>query len=136
MIYQVDMGVSTQMGMPRIIKDSVVDTAEPRNLFDSDFDAETQVLPESRPETQLTPVLVSIAKLRLAKVASAVLKLVTTAAPVAYSEVIHLDRRIMQVFLRLPEPCKFSSLADEVLDPPNLVCQVKIRLLCHRLSES
>ncbi|CAG9983173.1 unnamed protein product [Clonostachys byssicola] len=85
LIYQIDMGVSTQLKMPKLIKDSIVDTREPSNLFDTDFGPETIVLPESRPESQLTPILITISKNRLASVSSKVLDAVTSKEPIPYA---------------------------------------------------
>jgi len=38
MIIQIDFSISTQLGLPRLVRESQSDTAEPRNLKDSDFD--------------------------------------------------------------------------------------------------
>ncbi|MCJ1391744.1 hypothetical protein MMC18_004609 [Xylographa bjoerkii] len=66
-IVQLDFSIATQMGLPRLIKESQTNTAEPRNLEDSDFDELTE-LPPSRPETEVTPTLYTLAKLRIISV--------------------------------------------------------------------
>lgn len=48
MIVQLDFSISTQLGLPRLVKESQTNTAEPRNLYDSDFDEHTAELPASR----------------------------------------------------------------------------------------
>ncbi len=45
MIVQLDFSISTQLGLPRLVKESQTNTAEPRNLYDSDFDEHTAELP-------------------------------------------------------------------------------------------
>lgn len=65
-VYCLDVVVSGQIGLPRMIRDQQVDTEMPRNLFDSDFDEDTTILPPSRPDTELTPILYGIAKCRVA----------------------------------------------------------------------
>jgi hypothetical protein len=71
-ILQLDWSVSAQLGLPRLIRGTHVDTAEPRNLYDSDFDEDTteSEMPISRPETEVTPTLYVLAKFRLLSVGS------------------------------------------------------------------
>uniref|UniRef100_A0A0B7JUX7 Transcription factor domain-containing protein n=1 Tax=Bionectria ochroleuca TaxID=29856 RepID=A0A0B7JUX7_BIOOC len=96
------MGVSTQLKMPKLIKDSIVNTREPSNLFDTDFGPETTVLPESRPESQLTPILITISKNRLATVSSKVLDAVTSKEPMPYARVLELDSMLTKrLFIQL-----------------------------------
>ena len=56
------------MGLPRLIKENQTDIAEPRNLADSDFNELMAELPASRPETEVTPILYILAKLRILSV--------------------------------------------------------------------
>ena len=44
-IVQVDLRLSSQMGLPRLLKSQQSDTSEPRNLLDSDFDDTSTELP-------------------------------------------------------------------------------------------
>ncbi|VUC27729.1 unnamed protein product [Clonostachys rosea] len=134
LIYQIDMGISTQLKMPKLIKDDIVDTREPSNLFDADFGPDTMVLPESRPESQLTPILITISKNRLASVSSKVLDDVTSKEPMPYARVLELDGMLTKVFQELPACCKFTSIEDSLLDPPNLTCQrLFIQLVYHHI---
>ncbi|KAJ8130990.1 hypothetical protein O1611_g2641 [Lasiodiplodia mahajangana] len=61
-IIEIDLGISAQMGVPRLIKPAQVDTEEPCNLLDSDFDRNTESIPPSRPESDLTPYALSYCK--------------------------------------------------------------------------
>lgn len=54
-LYQANLIFASQMGLPSILKDNQIDTEEPHNLADSDFDEGTTELPPSRPETEVTP---------------------------------------------------------------------------------
>ena len=67
-IFQIDVGFSALAGLPRMIKPHQCDTEEPRNLLDSDFDETITVLPQSRPESEITPVLFLLAKDRIISV--------------------------------------------------------------------
>ena len=50
------------MGLPRSAIDRHIDTKQPRNLRDCDFDEDTTEMPPSRPETEWTPILPLIAR--------------------------------------------------------------------------
>ncbi|GKT96755.1 fungal specific transcription factor domain protein [Colletotrichum tofieldiae] len=60
-----DLRLSNQIALPRLLKLQQYGTAEPRNLLDTDFNDSTVKLPPSRPETEVTPVLNSLAKGRI-----------------------------------------------------------------------
>lgn len=60
-----DSLISSQMGMPRMISDWQCDTAEPRNLNDTDFDENTAQLPLSRPESETTSASGCISRMRM-----------------------------------------------------------------------
>ncbi|RMJ22730.1 fungal specific transcription factor [Aspergillus sp. HF37] len=67
-IVQLELRLSSQMALPRLLKlQQYYDTAEPRNVLDADFDETTVELPPLRPETEVTPVLYSLAKSRIDK---------------------------------------------------------------------
>ncbi|KAH7317010.1 hypothetical protein B0I35DRAFT_434398 [Stachybotrys elegans] len=123
-IYQADMASCAQLGMPRLIRDSIVDTREPRNLFDEDFSADTTILPTSRPETHLTPILITIVKQRFSEVCSEILDLVTSRSQPSYESIMEVDQKLSQTQQRLPERCRFRSMTDSILDSPSLVFQL------------
>lgn len=62
LLAQIDLLASTQFGLSRIITKSQTDTAESRSLVNDDFDEETDALPASRPDIDLTPMLYVIVK--------------------------------------------------------------------------
>ncbi|KAH8759318.1 hypothetical protein F5883DRAFT_681775 [Diaporthe sp. PMI_573] len=84
MVVQIDFSTSTQLGLPRLV--SQANTAEPRNLFDSDFDESTAELPPSRPETEVTPILYTLAKLRILSIGIRISDLITEPRRYTYSE--------------------------------------------------
>lgn len=123
-IYQIDLNVSTQLGMPRIIKDSTTDTLEPRNLSDSDFDANSTVLPPSRSDTDPMPMLFLIAKARIVSAFSIVSDLVTNPRPYSYAQVLKIDTTLNGAHANLPEPCRVRSLSQSIMDSPNIISLV------------
>ncbi|KAI0548874.1 fungal-specific transcription factor domain protein [Xylaria curta] len=110
-VVQMDFSISTQLGLPRLIKESQTDTAEPRNIYDSDFDEHTSELPASRPETEVTPTLYVLAKLRLISVGAKVADVATEPQLYSYDKVLELDRQITEVRNALPSSLKWDGLA-------------------------
>lgn len=125
-IYQMDMSISIQLGMPRTIKDSISDTLEPRNLFDMDFDPRSNILPASRNEHELTPTLMLISKSRIMSILGNVSDLITNPRPHSYEEILNIDAKLNSVHDNLPEPCKYKSLSLSIMDSPRLICQVSL----------
>ena len=123
MIIQLDFSISTQMGLPRLIKEGQTDTANPRNLADSDFDELTEDLPPSRPEQEVTPILYTLAKLRILSVGIRVADLATSPRPYSYDIVTELDKKIGQAQEALPSSMKWESLASSLTLPPHVLMQ-------------
>ncbi|KAI1279960.1 hypothetical protein F5Y07DRAFT_405586 [Xylaria sp. FL0933] len=117
------IATSGQLGVPRLINDAFVDTAEPRNLFDSDFDINTKELPPSRPDTDPTPMLVVLAKLRTGRMYTAVTDTVTSTHPPTYAQVLQVDRQLEDMFMKIPEYCRIKTEPDSIQDPPQILLQ-------------
>ncbi|KAH6845798.1 hypothetical protein B0I37DRAFT_392784 [Chaetomium sp. MPI-CAGE-AT-0009] len=120
-VLQGDILVPAQMGMPRMISDSIWDTAEPRNLSDTDFDENTAELPPPRPETELTPALSIIARRRMFIALGAISDVTSAAQPCSYSEVMRVDGILQQAATNMPPPLKSKPLAMSVTDTPQLI---------------
>ncbi|KAF2151623.1 hypothetical protein K461DRAFT_307041 [Myriangium duriaei CBS 260.36] len=114
LIIQLDSSVATQLGLPRLIRESHTDTAEPRNLYDSDFDEHTVDLPESRPESETTPTLYVLAKLRLLSVGAKIADVATALQSHPYAKIIELDQRIDNAQNALPSSLKWNGLASSL----------------------
>ncbi|KAI0506708.1 fungal-specific transcription factor domain protein [Xylaria bambusicola] len=123
MIVQLDMSISTQLGLPRLVKESQTTTAEPRNLYDSDFDEHTVELPASRPETEVTPTLYVLAKLRLLSVGVKVADVATEPRLHSYDVIMGLDKQINQARDALPSSLKWGSLASSLNIPSQMIIQ-------------
>ncbi|CAJ2501262.1 Uu.00g041150.m01.CDS01 [Anthostomella pinea] len=146
MLYYMDNGLSSQIGMPRTIKDvsgtrppdslfwpSVIDAAEPRNLLDSDFDVETIELPPSRPETEMTPMLVILSKTRIARIYATVADLATDTKPCPYSEILRIDEQLKRAFANLPSYFEMRPVSESVMDPPTIIAQrIHIQMSYHK----
>ncbi|KAI0486408.1 hypothetical protein F4859DRAFT_511396 [Xylaria cf. heliscus] len=118
-----DIATSGQLGVPRLINDAFVDTAEPRNLFDSDLNPGLTELPPSRPDNDPTPMIVVLSKLRTGRMYTAVSNIVTSTQPPTYAQVLQVDRQIEDMFQKLPEYCKIKARSNSIADPPQILLQ-------------
>ncbi|PWY74311.1 hypothetical protein BO70DRAFT_372948 [Aspergillus heteromorphus CBS 117.55] len=116
-----DVLLSSQMGMPRMISDWKCDTAEPRNLHDSDLDEETAQTPPSRPETEYTTTLGIIARSRMVLALGKIADLADAVKPVTYAEVMQADRALQEAVTTIPPPLRMKEMAASVTDSPQLI---------------
>ncbi|KAJ8130591.1 hypothetical protein O1611_g3036 [Lasiodiplodia mahajangana] len=122
-VHLANIATSGQLGVPRLINDSFVDTAEPRNLLDSDFNANSTELPPSRPDSDPTPILVVLSRLRTGRMYIAVASVVTNTQPPTYAQVLQVDRQIEDMFQKIPEYCRIKPQSNFVTDPPQIILQ-------------
>ncbi|GAW18693.1 hypothetical protein ANO14919_081740 [Xylariales sp. No.14919] len=120
-ILQGDILISTQMGMPRLIKEWECDVAEPRNLNDADFDEDTKVLPPSRPETEMTTALHIIARRRVFRAVGAAVDLTAALAPFPYREVMRVDRMLQDAKDSIPLSLRMKPLQISITDSPQVI---------------
>lgn len=126
LVCSLDMGFSTQMGLPSSIKHSLSDTMPPRNLQDRDFDTNSIDLPLARPSTELTSSTVIIAKLHIATNLGVVSDMVNNPHPLSYEDLIAANSKLDTTYNTLPSPCKLRPMSESLLDPPSVVFQVSI----------
>lgn len=119
----IDIATSAQLGVPRLINDTYVDTAEPRNLLDTDFNPDSTELPPSRPDTDPTPMLIILSKLRTGRMYTVVASVVTNTQLPTYAQVLQVDRQIEDMFLQIPEYCRIKPESNFVTDPPLVLLQ-------------
>lgn len=102
-IVQLDIFVSFQLGLPRMIAQDQCDTLPPRNLHDSDFNLNTRELPPARPENEYTPPSYSIAKGRLMSVFGEIGSLSCSVQPRVYHQYLTLDKQLNEAYSAVPE---------------------------------
>lgn len=122
-VVDLDMATSAQMGLPRLIKPWQTDVTEAANLLDIDLDATTVNLPATRPETELTPMLVRIVKSRLMNAVGLIWDFAVDVRPHTYAQVEELDRQLRSAHEAIPECLKWRSMAQCVTDSANLIVQ-------------
>lgn len=129
-LHAMDIMLSLQLGLPRLIKDGHWDTQPPRNLLDTDFSSDTTELPESRPGTDITLITHVLAKHKILVVIGVI---ADTIMSVGRSQLdllaLATDKKIEQ---RLQEA--YDSISDDVkLESLNVLQGCPPAELLHRL---
>ncbi|QGI61444.1 hypothetical protein CEK26_005411 [Fusarium fujikuroi] len=132
-LIEMDLGLSAQMGLPRMIKQWQTDTQEPSNLQDSDFDKATVEMPPSRPETELTPILYRLVKARLMTTVGYIWDFAADVRPYTYTEVERMDSKLDEARKSIPDCLKWHSFARCITDSPQIIMQkVVLETLVYR----
>ncbi|TVY39195.1 Fusarisetin A cluster transcription factor [Lachnellula occidentalis] len=116
MVFQLDILTSAYIGLPRMIREGETDTAEPKNLLDTDFDESMAVLPHPRPSTEATPVAYSIFKVRLLRQFGLIVDQINSITPISYDSVMRLDARLLETHATLPSYLKMKALSQSITD--------------------
>lgn len=121
-MYYRDLGISKLVGLPRVVRHDQTDVADPRNLFDSDFDENSSEVPPSRPETQFTPSLYARARIRLARsVWIKVTDIATQPQPPAYSDILAINSQIDSARAEIPMCLKWRGLSNSLAVQPGMI---------------
>ena len=118
---QMDMMISFQLGLPSNICLDNCDTRSPRNLFNTDFDEDTQVLPPSRPESEVTPLLWYFVKDRQMVNFSKVCRIALSFHEASEADIVQLDYEIRETHRTTPDVLRTRPLCDSIADPPFLI---------------
>ncbi|KAF4960901.1 hypothetical protein FSARC_10332 [Fusarium sarcochroum] len=122
-LVQLDLLISFHLGLPCTIRVSVSDTQTPRNLLDSDFDEDSVRLPPSRPDAELTGVTFSVLKHKFMTIFDKILEhvLMPRIHEATDAVIDSLDAELKSLYNSLPEVYRPRSIADSVIDPPQLI---------------
>ncbi|KAM0429995.1 hypothetical protein ACHAPT_006001 [Fusarium lateritium] len=123
LVYSLDTGFATQMGLPSSIKHSLSDTMPPRNLQNRDFDASSIELPPVRPINELTSSTVIIAKFHVAVCMGVVSDMVCSPHPLSHEDIVAANAKLEATYTGIPGPCQFQRMSESLLDPPSVVSQ-------------
>ena len=134
-ILQMDLRLSSQMGLPRLLKFQHSDTAKPRNLLDTDFDEDSTELPLSRPDTEITPVLYGLAKSRMDDISGEIGDFVADTREHSYQATMELDRKLHKAEEGLPSIFQWQPLSQSLMVPPLIVVhRMWLQLASQRLT--
>ncbi|EXK85231.1 hypothetical protein FOQG_10882 [Fusarium oxysporum f. sp. raphani 54005] len=132
-LVEMDLVLSAQMGLPRMIKQWQTDTREPSNLQDSDFDKTTVEMPPSRPDTDLTPILYRLVKARLMTTVGYIWDFAADVRPYTYTEVERMDNKLDEARKSIPDCLRWHSFARCITDSPqNIMQKVVLETLFYR----
>lgn len=90
-VSQMDIMTSSQIGLPRMIKETRMDSREPSNYRDEDLWEDMTELPPPRPYTTVTRVLTGVLKHRLLLVGAQITDVTSSTYPSTYGEVMQLE---------------------------------------------
>lgn len=121
LILQLDALTSYQMGLPAMVQDAHCDTKPPRNLFDEDFGPDTIQLPPSRPESEVTPILYVINKVRISACFREIYSRVALGGSDDYAEIMALHQRLLTAHGSISPRLRLSNLQDAVTVQPHLL---------------
>lgn len=121
-LYQMDFFTSTQVGLPRIIKDSQCDTRPPAHLFEEDLGLEHNQLPPERPPDQPTALLFIIERHAIIKVAAEIYD-TTEAGPPSAATIAVLDDKIQRVVESMPSWLKYKPPEASIAENPVRILQ-------------
>ncbi|GIK06331.1 hypothetical protein Aspvir_001978 [Aspergillus viridinutans] len=109
-VVELDIGISTQMGLPRLI-----------------------AMPASRPETELTPMLYRLVKARTMTTIGSVWDLVTDTRQCPYTEIMKMDSMLQDGHSAIPPCLQWVSMANCIMESPQVIMQkVFLEIMFHR----
>jgi len=139
-ITQMDTMMSSQIGLPRMIKETMADTKEPSNLLDEDLFEEMTILPAPRPAPVVARVYGAVAKNRLLTVQCMISEITSSPWPSSYGEVMKLDKLLRDTYAGFPpalhvkplDQCMFDDAGDIVRRGLLKLVYWKLTVLLHR----
>lgn len=130
-----DLLSSYRYGMPAIIQDEQCDTDPPRNLMDEDFDIDSKVLPEGRPETEFTQMLYYAYKIRITVIFRKVIRHCLALKMPDYEETEALEKELTTAHASIPAVIAFgNSIRDASFsDTPQMILhRMSLELTYHK----
>lgn len=121
LLAQFDIAASSQVGLPRLIKESQCDTAEPSNLLDDDFDDAVTLLPPARPPTEHTLSQFLVYKSRIVSVYGSICDFTTSSRQRDYNEVMRLDTLLNTEYSQKPPILDLKPMHRSFVDGAHLV---------------
>lgn len=121
LITQLDLLISYQAGLPRMVREGEGDTELPHNLFDEDFGKTSTELPPERSQREITPVSYSICKGKISRVFGAIADQASSIKPPSVESLMQLDRQLVEIQACIPPHLQLRSLNRSVTDPATLI---------------
>lgn len=122
-VLEVQLGISMQMGLPRLIAQWQTNTTEPSNLQDNDFNKDTVSMPASRPETDLTPMVFRIVKARMMTAIGYIWDFAADTRECSREETERMGKNLQEARASIPECLQWQSMTDCIMDAPHVIMQ-------------
>jgi hypothetical protein len=123
LIYQIDIMMSFQLGLPSMIPSDFCDSEAPRNLTYSDFFPNTTALPPSRPLSDHTPVLYNIFKGKVMDVFKKIVAQAQSLSPPPLETIIMLDIEMREVYKDIPSNFRMTSISRSYMDTSSTIME-------------
>ncbi|PGH23865.1 hypothetical protein AJ80_02113 [Polytolypa hystricis UAMH7299] len=118
-IVQIDLLISFQFGLPRVINEQQADCQPPRNLLDQDFDPDTKELPPARPDTEASPASFAITRTNLLLMFGKIMDIANSTHQPAYDTIMKLDLELHRLFESVPS--HYKMLEGAMSDIPQSI---------------
>ncbi|KAI0150229.1 hypothetical protein GGR57DRAFT_473250 [Xylariaceae sp. FL1272] len=120
-IIEIDLGISAQIGLPRIIRIWQTDTELPRNILESDLEKKSKELPPARPDSELTPILCRIVKAQLTACLGLIWDFSGEIRRHSYDAVMAMDNKLEETRRAIPECLQWVSFTHCITDSPQIL---------------
>lgn len=131
-IYQLDVLMSFQLGLPSMIPTDYCDTEAPKNLNFTDFFPDTAVLPPSRPLSDQTSILYTIVKGKVMGVFKKIVAHSQSLSPPPLETTIMLDIEMRETYNNIPSNYKMMDVSRSFMDTPSTImkrCSIELLYL-------
>jgi hypothetical protein len=134
-----DIFYSHHLSLPSMISENDCDTELPHNIYDEEFGPDTKLLPESRPNTEPTPISYMVSKVKLCFHLGVILQATSRVKDqVHYDDILRFDAKLQDIRAELPphlrmQPLDSSSPLTSVMSRFHLdILYLKIICVLHR----
>ncbi|EPE07924.1 zinc c6 transcription factor [Ophiostoma piceae UAMH 11346] len=115
-VFEVDLLISFQIGLPSMVPWDYCDTELLRNLEYGNLSPGITSLPPSRPLTDSTPILYTIVKARIISIFKSIVGHTRSLVTRPYGDTMTLDADLQHAYARLPENFKYRPLDQCLID--------------------
>lgn len=131
-IFQIDVLISFQMGLPSMIPSEYCDTHPPNNLKESDFHPGDKSLPAPRPLSEHTSVRYTIVKIGIMRVFKEIVVHTQSTTLPSYAKTLELDGKMRATYNSIPEELKMKPISQSFMVPSSMIinrCTVELLFL-------
>jgi hypothetical protein len=108
-IVQLDFQTSIQVGLHRMVRESMYNAQAPRDLLDEDFHEHSKVLSPSWPEGEVSNIGYSNAKHKISNIFGTIVDQANSTSPVSCEYVMRLDRKLHDFNQEVPDSLRYVT---------------------------